>query len=172
MAFLRQWRTWNLLIEGGMTKYLIGMARNLHENCEKPIGKDGQHLKTLHNKKRLVAGMVKNRCIIYKACRFAGVDRTTFYDYYRTDPDFKSKIDELTEAEIDDMEASLKRKAALSDAANIFWLKCKGRKRGWNERIGVDISPEGVFIPNDIVDNAVEAALKAAKERLKAADED
>ena len=127
-------------------------------------------IKTVHLKKALLAAMAKNRCFISRSCRSVKCSRTTFQDYYKNDPDFKSAIDELTEAKIDEMEDRLEKKTRMDTVANIYWLKCKGRKRGWNERIGIDINPEGTLVPNDVVDAAVAAALLAEKERLQDAD--
>lgn len=143
------------------------MAKKGNENTLKKIGEDGRTLKSQQNKKLALEGMVRFRCIIYKACQYAGINRTTFYDYYRDDQDFKAAIDELSEAQIDEMEDSLSKKTKVDTVANIFWLKCKGRKRGWNERLGIDINPESSMVPNEIIDAAVGAALKAERERLK-----
>jgi hypothetical protein len=127
-------------------------------------------LTTVRNKKALIAGMRKYRCFVSKAVAFAKVTRTTFYDYYRDDPEFRQAIEDLTEAKIDHMEGLLEDKAKISDVANIFWLKCKGRKRGWNERIIVDSNPDTVSFPESVIENAISSAFAAEKERLKNVD--
>jgi hypothetical protein len=124
-------------------------------------------LKILRNKKALLIGMEKFRCFVSKATKFAGVDRSTFYDYYRDDPDFKKACDDLTECKIDEMENHLERKIPVDTVANIYWLKVKGRKRGWNERITINSEVESFQFPESVVANAVTLALKAELERLK-----
>jgi hypothetical protein len=122
--------------------------------------------KTLRLKKLLYLGMKNNRCFISKAVKFANCSRQAFYDIYNNDDEFRSQIDELTENKIDTMEELLENKSKIDTVANIYWLKCKGRKRGWNEHITIDVTPEGVLVPNHIIDEAVENAFRAERERL------
>ena len=140
---------------------------NVSETIVSKLKKDNPTLKTVHLKKALIVGMKKYRCFVSKACKFAKATRTTFYDYYRDDPDFKKTIDDLTESKIDDMEESLERKVPVDTVANIYWLKVKGRKRGWNERISIDSNVEMFQFPESVVGNAVTLALKSELERLK-----
>ena len=121
-------------------------------------------------KKKLLEGMDRHNCIIYRACQYAGCTRNHFIDLYRDDPEFKTAIDALTERKIDQMEESLETKVKVDTVANIYWLKCKGRKRGWNERIGIDINPESTLVSNEVIDMAVGMALKAERERFASAD--
>ena len=61
--------------------------------------------------------------------------RTTFYEYYKTDEDFKNTVDELEAVALDFAESQLHAQIMKgSTAATIFYLKTKGKKRGYIER--------------------------------------
>jgi len=63
------------------------------------------------------------------------VGRTTYYDWYNSDPEFKKKVDDLQNVALDMAESQL-HKQILGDSttATIFYLKTKGKNRGYVER--------------------------------------
>ena len=92
-------------------------------------------LKIQHTKKRLHEAMVRALGIVTKACEMVGVDRTTYYRYYNEDPVFRTAIDDCHEIALDFAESKLhKRIEQGSDTAIIFFLKTKGKHRGYVER--------------------------------------
>lgn len=73
--------------------------------------------------------------IIYVACHNANINRSTFYRWRDTDPDFAEKVEEVMEAQVDFVESKLMELINAHDtAATIFYLKTKGKKRGWTEK--------------------------------------
>lgn len=97
--------------------------------------------KTLQHKKELIKAMIKSLGVVTKACELVGVSRTLFYQYYNSDPEFSAACDECQEIAVDFAESQLhKRIKEGSDTAIIFFLKTKGKKRGYIERseIGLD----------------------------------
>jgi hypothetical protein len=95
--------------------------------------------KSLHIKKQLIESLEKSLGVVTTACKSVGISRQTYYDYYNSDPDFKKKCDELENLALDFAESQLhKRIKDGSDAATIFFLKCKGKKRGYIERSEID----------------------------------
>jgi len=104
-----------------------------------------------NNKKKLLEGLKLYRGIISSACEFANLDRQTFYNYKSDDEKFAKAVEEIDEASIDFVEGKLFEKingwenAVLtkegyvaydqppSDTAIIFYLKTKGKKRGYSE---------------------------------------
>lgn len=97
--------------------------------------------KSLHIKKALIEALEKSLGIVTVASKSVGVSRQTFYDYYNSDADFKKQVDELDNLALDFAESQLhKRIKDGSDAATIFYLKCKGKKRGYIERTETDIN--------------------------------
>jgi hypothetical protein len=95
--------------------------------------------KSLHIKKQLIESLEKSLGVVTTACKSVGISRQTYYDYYNSDPEFKKKCDELENLALDFAESQLhKRIKDGSDAATIFFLKCKGKKRGYVERSEIE----------------------------------
>jgi len=88
-----------------------------------------------HNKKRLIEALEKSLGIVTKACNLAEMGRTTFYNYYNNDEVFKAKVDDIENIALDFAESKLHNMIASENtAAVIFYLKTKGKKRGYIER--------------------------------------
>jgi len=84
--------------------------------------------------------------VVTTACKKVGVSRTTFYEYYNTDEKFKKDIDELEAVALDFAESQLHSQIKNgSTAATIFYLKTKGKKRGYVERQELDVSTGKMF---------------------------
>ena len=81
--------------------------------------------------------------VVTQACKMVGVSRVTYYDYYNNDPEFKKQIDEIQNVALDFAESQLHKQIQDgSAAATIFYLKTKGKKRGYIER--QEIAHEGI----------------------------
>ena len=97
--------------------------------------------KVEQNKKRLLVALEECKGIVTDACKAAGVSRTSFYDYTKKDPDFKKAVDDVENIAIDHVEGKLfKLIDELNAPAIIFYLKCKGKKRGYIEKQEVEHS--------------------------------
>lgn len=100
--------------------------------------------------------------IVTDACNSIGLARSTFYKWRDTDPEFKAAVDEIQEVAIDYVESKLFEKIEgvtigsydsdgslkiynqpPSDTAIIFYLKTKGKKRGYVEKSEVDHTTQG-----------------------------
>ena len=114
------------------------------------------------NKKTVLKMLEKTRGIVSSACESANIARSTFYDWCNNDPDFKQAVDDINEAAIDFVESKLMEKIngitmldkvedgegvtyklPPSDTAIIFFLKTKGKKRGYSEKTELDITTGG-----------------------------
>ena len=72
---------------------------------------------------------------ISRTCESIGLNRRVFQDWKDTDPDFVEKYETLTETVLDNVEESLLGMIENGDtAAAIFFLKTKGKMRGYVER--------------------------------------
>ena len=77
----------------------------------------------------------KHWCIS-KACQAAGIGRRTFYAWMEKDKNFKRKVEDAQEDMVDFAEDCLMRRINNGDtAATIFFLKTKGKHRGYVERV-------------------------------------
>lgn len=129
------------------------------------------------HKKQLLDALNEYKGIVSTACKSVGLSRTTYYDYYNEDPDFAKLADEAQENAIDFVEGKLFEKIngvtvmgkedvydqPPSDTAIIFYLKTKGKKRGYVERsevehtgsIPVSVSKEKIKEISDDLENEV-----------------
>lgn len=98
-----------------------------------PIKKDQARTKV--NKANLLKALKSCWGIISAACDSLKLHRSTFYSYYNNDKSFKIEVDDLTNVAIDFAEYSLFKQINKGNiAAIIFFLKCKAKKRGYQER--------------------------------------
>ena len=77
----------------------------------------------------------KHWCIS-KACQAVGIGRRTFYAWMEKDKNFKKKVEDAQEDMVDFAEDCLMRRIHEGDTtATIFFLKTKGKHRGYVERV-------------------------------------
>lgn len=82
---------------------------------------------------------------ISEMCKATGVSRTQFYKWMENEK-FKSKVDEIRERVVDNVESALYKNALEGNvAAQIFFLKTQGKKRGYVEK--VEVKHEGAVLP-------------------------
>lgn len=75
-------------------------------------------------------------CNVSHACKAIGICRQTFMHWRSTDAHFAKKVSELKEGLIDFAESMLFKKIKEGDnTANIFFLKCQAKDRGYIERV-------------------------------------
>ena len=96
-----------------------------------------------NNKKEILTALEKYNGIVTNACGSIGLPRSTYYKWLSEDSDFKEAVNEIQEVAIDFVEGKLMQKISgddilgvpPSDTAIIFYLKTKGKHRGYIERI-------------------------------------
>ena len=73
------------------------------------------------------------------ACKKVGISRQTFYNWINKNAEFKEAIEEIEEAKIDAVETMLMKQISKGNlGAIIFFLKTKGKKRGYVEKMQID----------------------------------
>lgn len=111
-----------------------------------------------NNKKRFLEVLKHSRGIISSACESVDMSRQTYYNWLAADEEFKIAVDEVQESMIDFVESKLMEKIngisqvsftakgeevvyeqPPSDTAIIFYLKTKGKKRGYVEKTELDV---------------------------------
>jgi|TARA_R110000803_G_scaffold125945_1_gene193439 hypothetical protein len=91
--------------------------------------------KTEHHKKAMIAALEKSLGIVTTACKKVGIGRTTFYDWLKEDKEFAKEVNQIQDIALDFAETQLHSQIGEgSTAATIFYLKTKGKKRGYVER--------------------------------------
>lgn len=97
------------------------------------------------HKKKLLEALEKSLGIVTPACKEVGISRNQFYNYYNTDPDFKKAVDDINEITLDFAENQLLKKIKEgSERSILFYMKYRGKKRGYSE--SMDITSDGKSI--------------------------
>ena len=85
--------------------------------------------------KNLLSALKTSMGNVTMACHSVGVGRTTYYLWLKENPLFKEQVDEIEEIVLDWAESKLYEQIEKGNiAANIFYLKCQGKDRGWTEK--------------------------------------
>lgn len=83
----------------------------------------------------------KSHGIVSYACQKVGITRACYYKWRENDPKFREKADEIEEETIDHVESKLYNAIDKGElTAIIFYLKTKGKKRGYVERVEQDVN--------------------------------
>lgn len=97
-------------------------------------------------KKAMIIALEESLGVVTMAAKAVGIDRCTHYSWYNKDPEYKAAVDALTDIPLDFAENKLHSLIEKGDtAATIFFLKTKGRKRGYIEKQEVEHTGEIVI---------------------------
>ena len=89
---------------------------------------------TARRKVELLKALEENRGIVTYAAKAAHADPGTFYKYAREDEDFRNAMNQIQETVCDFVEKKLYDNIEHGDSkAIMFYLRCKGVKRGFVE---------------------------------------
>lgn len=92
-------------------------------------------------KKRLLESLETFHGIVSSACKECKCSRDTFYRYVKDDKEFSKHVDDISNTALDFVEGKLFDKVESGDTtAIIFYLKTKGKKRGYIETNKFEIS--------------------------------
>ena len=107
-------------------------------------------------KKKLIKALEQSLGVVTTACKNVDVARSTFYDWYNADEVFKKEVDGIGDIAIDFAESQLHKQIQDGNSTStIFYLKCKGKRRGYVERteiVGVEGEPTAFKI--EIIDRS------------------
>lgn len=104
-------------------------------------------------KERLLVAMEQSLGIVTAACKQVGICRERFYEYYNTDPIFKKKIDDLDNVTLDFVENQLLKKIQEgSERSIVFYMKHKGKRRGYVSSTDITTNGESIQTIIQIID--------------------
>ena len=79
--------------------------------------------------------------VVTVACKQSGTPRSTYYKWLKEDETFAKEVKEIENIALDFAESQLHSQMKDgSTSATIFYLKTKGKKRGYIERSELDLS--------------------------------
>lgn len=86
-------------------------------------------------KEAMLQALEKSLGVVTTAARVVGIERTTHYNWMNTDEEYKEAVISIEDVALDFAESKLHSMINNEDtAATIFYLKTKGKKRGYIER--------------------------------------
>ena len=100
-----------------------------------------RHLK----KDALLTALENSLGVVTTACKSVEVGRSTFYKWLNEDEAFKKAVDDIENIALDEVESELfKQIKGGNTTATIFYLKTKGKKRGYTERNEIEVIKDEV----------------------------
>ena len=114
--------------------------------------------RTTEAKALLLEKLEDNLGVLTISCKQAGISRKQYYEWRKNDAAFCAKADEIQEVALDFVEHQLYKNVESGDTQSIiFYLKTKGKGRGYTERTDLNIKSEnkveltlGNMSPEDI----------------------
>ena len=92
---------------------------------------ESRHIK----KESLLKSLEQSLGVVTVACKKADIPRSTYYKWLKEDEVFAAEVRDIENIAIDFVESQLHKQILdNSTAATIFFLKTKGKKRGYVER--------------------------------------
>ena len=92
-------------------------------------------------KKAMIEALEKSLGVVTTAAKQVGIDRSTHYEWLKTDPDYKERVESISDIALDFAESQLHKQIQNGEVTStIFYLKTKGKKRGYVERTEVEQS--------------------------------
>lgn len=133
----------------------------------------GTRQDTTIKKRAMIEALKKSLGIVTIAAKQVGIDRDTHYRWYKTDTVYMAAVDDVQDIALDFAESQLHAQIKDKDTtATIFYLKTKGKGRGYIERkeyTGQDGAP---LVPkqqttkidaSQLSDDVLEAIMNARK---------
>jgi hypothetical protein len=105
------------------------------------------------NKKAMINALEKSLGIVTSACKAVGIARETHYRWMREDEDYSTSVKSIEDIALDFAESQLHKQISNGEVSStIFFLKTKGKKRGYIERQEIDtnIAPVQITISDKI----------------------
>ena len=104
---------------------------------------------TALKKEEMIKALEKSLGVVTIACKEVGIERSTHYDWLKNDEEYKKAVDDLADVALDFAESMLHKQIQEKDTtATIFYLKTKGKKRGYIERTEVDANIKFPDLPD------------------------
>tara|TARA_R110000744_G_scaffold378850_1_gene495646 strand:+ start:25032 stop:25385 length:354 start_codon:yes stop_codon:yes gene_type:complete len=98
--------------------------------------------KSRHIKKEsLLKALETSLGVVTEACKQAEIPRSTYYKWLKEDELFKEEVRDIENIALDFGESQLHKQIEDGNtSATIFFLKTKGKRRGYIERSELDLS--------------------------------
>lgn len=110
-------------------------------------------------KKAMIQALEKSLGVVTSACKAVGINRSTHYEWLKTDEEYKAAVEDVENIALDFAESQLHKQIKDGNTAGtIFYLKTKGKKRGYVERTEVQQETTYKSLDINIIDTGIPLA--------------
>lgn len=110
-------------------------------------------------KKAMIQALEKSLGVVTSACKSVGINRSTHYEWLKTDEEYKKAVEDVENIALDFAESQLHKQIKDGNTAGtIFYLKTKGKKRGYVERQEIQQETTYKSLDINIIDTGVPLA--------------
>lgn len=107
-------------------------------------------------KKAMIQALEKSLGVATSACKAVGINRSTHYEWLKTDKEYKKEVEDVENIALDFAESQLHKQISDGNTSGtIFYLKTKGKKRGYVERTEVQQETTFKSLDINIIDTGV-----------------
>jgi hypothetical protein len=111
---------------------------------------------TTLKKAAMIEALEKSLGVVTTAAKMVGIERTSHYRWYDEDENYKREVDELSNVALDFAESQLHKQIQNGEvSATIFFLKTKGKKRGYIESQRIAFEDNDGNVDNTLMINIV-----------------
>jgi len=106
-----------------------------------------------NNKKKMLEALERSLGIVTSACKAIGISRQTHYNWMNDDEQYANEVRSIEDIALDFAESQLHKQIKEGEVSStIFYLKTKGKRRGYVERQEIDtnIAPINITISDKI----------------------
>lgn len=122
-----------------------------------------EQTRTTEAKALLLEKLESNLGVLTISCKQAGISRVQYYEWRKTDEEFRQRADEIQEVAMDFVEHQLYKNIKSGDTQSIlFYLRTKGKSRGYTERTELQVD-----VPQFSDNRTEEEIIGIMKARLK-----
>lgn len=83
----------------------------------------------------MIEALKQSLGVVTSACDAVGISRQTHYQWLKSDEEYAAAVDDIANVALDFAESALYKKIKEGDTAStIFYLKTKGKGRGYIEK--------------------------------------
>jgi hypothetical protein len=99
-----------------------------------------------HKKRAMLEALEKSLGVVTTACKQAQISRDTHYRWLKEDKDYRVKCKDMENVALDFAESQLHKQIMKGNPlSTIFFLKCKGKKRGYIEQQDIKVTGNMTF---------------------------
>jgi hypothetical protein len=120
------------------------------ERGDRPPGVSKQE----HKKTEFLEALEQTLGVVSTACNRVGIPYSRYRKWLERDPDFKDKVEAISDIALDYVETQLFRQIQEGNAqATMFYLRTKGKHRGYVENPALNVNtftPVQILLPNGV----------------------